>query len=130
MILVTHDIREACRIADRLALVDHGRLIQWGLRRTCERPANDFVRSFFQEAGRSRLIGRRTRDGLGLLAERAAFLEATAAHLDLVGEAILAVLIGVPLGILASRSKAAERSSWAWPTSCRRCPASRSWGSC
>ncbi len=51
-------------------------------------------------------------DFLGLLqAERWALFEATAAHLDLVGEAILiAVLIGVPLGILASRSKAAERS--------------------
>jgi osmoprotectant transport system permease protein len=46
-----------------------------------------------------------------LIAQRGALLEATAAHLDLVGEAIgLAVLIGVPLGILASRSKPAERS--------------------
>ncbi len=43
--------------------------------------------------------------------QRGALLEATAAHLDLVGESIgLAVLIGVPLGILASRSKPAERS--------------------
>ena len=46
-----------------------------------------------------------------LKTERWALVEATAAHLDLVGEAILiAVLIGVPLGILASRSKGAERS--------------------
>jgi osmoprotectant transport system permease protein len=44
-------------------------------------------------------------------AQRRELLEATAAHLDLVGEAILmAVSIGVPLGILASRSKVAERS--------------------
>jgi osmoprotectant transport system permease protein len=43
--------------------------------------------------------------------QRSALIEATAAHLDLVGEAIgLAVLIGVPLGVLASRSKPAERS--------------------
>jgi osmoprotectant transport system permease protein len=43
--------------------------------------------------------------------QKGALLEATAAHLDLVGEAIgLAVLIGVPLGILASRSRPAERS--------------------
>ena len=42
--------------------------------------------------------------------ERRLLLEATAAHLDLVGEAILiATVIGVPLGILASRSKGAER---------------------
>jgi osmoprotectant transport system permease protein len=46
-----------------------------------------------------------------LKGQRWALLEATAAHLDLVGEAILiAVFLGVPLGILASRSKGAERS--------------------
>ncbi|SIO59611.1 osmoprotectant transport system permease protein [Singulisphaera sp. GP187] len=42
--------------------------------------------------------------------ERWQLAEATAAHLDLVMEAlVLAVLIGVPLGILAMRSRAAER---------------------
>ena len=46
-----------------------------------------------------------------LKGQRGALLEATAAHLDLVGEAILiAVALGVPLGILASRSKAGERA--------------------
>ena len=46
-----------------------------------------------------------------LKGQRGALLEATAAHLDLVGEAILiAVALGVPLGILASRSRGAERS--------------------
>jgi osmoprotectant transport system permease protein len=46
-----------------------------------------------------------------LRGQRWALLEATAAHLDLVGEAILiAVALGVPLGILASRSRGAERS--------------------
>jgi osmoprotectant transport system permease protein len=42
--------------------------------------------------------------------QRRALLEATAAHLDLVLEAlVVAVLIGVPLGILAARSRALER---------------------
>jgi osmoprotectant transport system ATP-binding protein len=51
VILVTHDLREACRLADRLALVDHGRLIQVGEPADfLERPSNDFVRSFFQDA--------------------------------------------------------------------------------
>lgn len=51
VIFVTHDIREACRIADRLALVDGGRLIQSGTAADfIERPAGAFVRSFFQEA--------------------------------------------------------------------------------
>ena len=46
-----------------------------------------------------------------LKAERWSLFEATAAHLDLVGEAILlAACIGVPLGIVASRSKPAERT--------------------
>jgi osmoprotectant transport system permease protein len=45
-----------------------------------------------------------------LLSERASLGAATAAHLDLVLEALLlAVAIGVPLGILASRSRPAER---------------------
>ena len=51
VILVTHDLREACRMADRLALVDHGMLIQYGRPADfLERPANEFVRSFFQDA--------------------------------------------------------------------------------
>jgi len=45
-----------------------------------------------------------------LRSQRWPLFEATAAHLDLVGEALLiAVTLGVPLGILASRSRAAER---------------------
>jgi osmoprotectant transport system ATP-binding protein len=51
VVFVTHDIREACRVADRLALVDHGTLIQQGpAAALIEQPANDFVRTFFQEA--------------------------------------------------------------------------------
>jgi osmoprotectant transport system ATP-binding protein len=51
VVFVTHDIREACRIADRLAIVDGGRLIQHGRASDLiERPANDFVRSFFRDA--------------------------------------------------------------------------------
>ncbi len=51
VILVTHDLREACRIADRLALMDHGRLVQSGRAiDLMQRPANEFVRAFFAEA--------------------------------------------------------------------------------
>lgn len=51
VILVTHDLREACRMADRLALVAHGRLVQVGEPADfLERPADDFVRSFFRDA--------------------------------------------------------------------------------
>jgi osmoprotectant transport system ATP-binding protein len=51
VILVTHDLREACRMADRLALVAHGRLIQFGEPADfLDRPADEFVRSFFRDA--------------------------------------------------------------------------------
>jgi osmoprotectant transport system ATP-binding protein len=51
VVFVTHDIREACRVADRLALMDRGRLVQHGTAgELLEHPADDFVRAFFQEA--------------------------------------------------------------------------------
>ncbi len=51
VILVTHDVREAARMADRIALMDSGRVVQEGL--TAEvlaNPANDFARAFFADA--------------------------------------------------------------------------------
>jgi osmoprotectant transport system ATP-binding protein len=51
VVVVTHDIREACRLGDRLALMDHGRLVQWGTAaELVGNPADDFVRDFFREA--------------------------------------------------------------------------------
>jgi osmoprotectant transport system ATP-binding protein len=50
VVLVTHDIREACRMADRIALLDQGQVVQEGTsRELLERPASDFVRQFLQE---------------------------------------------------------------------------------
>ncbi len=49
VILVTHDLSEALKLAQRLTVLDRGRVIQHG---TCaevlENPANDFVRGFFR----------------------------------------------------------------------------------
>ena len=51
VILVTHDLREACRMADRLAVVDGGMLIQMGQPQDLiDHPATEFVRSFFADA--------------------------------------------------------------------------------
>ena len=59
VILVTHDLREACRMADRLALVDKGRLVQIGPPSAfLHDPASDFVRSFFRDAEAVEPIGR------------------------------------------------------------------------
>jgi osmoprotectant transport system ATP-binding protein len=50
IILVTHDLREAVKLAQRLVILDRGRVVQHG---PCEEvlraPANDFARGFFQE---------------------------------------------------------------------------------
>ena len=51
VILVTHDIREAARMADRIALMDAGRVVQEGATASVlAGPANEFARSFFADA--------------------------------------------------------------------------------
>ena len=51
VVLVTHDLREACRLGDRLALLHQGRLLQDGPAAAFLRdPANDYVREFFRDA--------------------------------------------------------------------------------
>ncbi|WP_437608312.1 ABC transporter ATP-binding protein [Erwinia sp. V71] len=53
IVLVTHDIDEALALADKLVLLDHGRVIQQGApAELLTRPASEFVRDFF---GRSEL---------------------------------------------------------------------------
>ena len=48
IVLVTHDIDEALKLATRIVLLDHGRIVQSGtpLQMLCE-PASDFVLDFF-----------------------------------------------------------------------------------
>jgi osmoprotectant transport system ATP-binding protein len=51
VLLVTHDMREAFLLADRVAVVDRGRVRQAGTKADLvERPADDFVREFVSEA--------------------------------------------------------------------------------
>jgi len=51
VVLVTHDVREAARIADRIALMDAGRIVQVGdAQLVLANPANDFARAFFADA--------------------------------------------------------------------------------
>lgn len=48
VVLVTHDIDEALELADRIALLDEGRVVQQGTPlQLLTEPANDFVRDFF-----------------------------------------------------------------------------------
>jgi osmoprotectant transport system ATP-binding protein len=47
VVFVTHDVPEALRLADRIAVLDQGQLRQIGTpREIVEQPADDFVREF------------------------------------------------------------------------------------
>jgi osmoprotectant transport system ATP-binding protein len=49
MILVTHDVFEACEIGDRICLMDKGKIVQVGTaKELIFSPQNEFVHDFFQ----------------------------------------------------------------------------------
>ncbi len=48
IVFITHDLDEAMRIGDRIAIMQAGRIVQIGTpEEIVQRPANDYVRSFF-----------------------------------------------------------------------------------
>lgn len=50
MVLVTHDVAEACELGDRICLMDKGNVQQLGTpKELLFAPANEFVRAFFNE---------------------------------------------------------------------------------
>ncbi|MEU8030225.1 glycine betaine/L-proline ABC transporter ATP-binding protein [Streptomyces sp. NPDC049099] len=57
IVFITHDLNEAMRLGDRVAVMRDGRIVQTG---TAEdillRPANDYVASFIQDVDRSRVL--------------------------------------------------------------------------
>jgi len=82
IVLVTHDIDEALTLADRIVLLDQGKIIQQGSpHHLLTQPANDFVRHFF---GQNDI-------GIKLLALRAAGERAHKGE-RLEGEGILATI--------------------------------------
>ncbi|MET9438202.1 betaine/proline/choline family ABC transporter ATP-binding protein [Streptomyces sp. NPDC006551] len=57
IVFITHDLNEAMRLGDRIAVMRDGRIVQLG---TAEdilvRPADDYVTSFIQDVDRSRVL--------------------------------------------------------------------------
>ncbi|MEV8543951.1 glycine betaine/L-proline ABC transporter ATP-binding protein [Streptomyces sp. NPDC051572] len=57
IVFITHDLNEAMRLGDRIAVMRDGRIVQTG---TAEdilvRPADDYVSSFIQDVDRSRVL--------------------------------------------------------------------------
>jgi len=63
VIMVTHDLDEAIRLADRIAIMEMGRLVQYDTPETIlSRPANKFVHDF---VGTDRALKRLSRIGIG-----------------------------------------------------------------
>ena len=57
IVFITHDIMEACRIADRIALMRHGRIIQIGTpAEVLLNPADDYVAEFTADVALARVI--------------------------------------------------------------------------
>jgi osmoprotectant transport system ATP-binding protein len=61
IVFVTHDIEEALRLATNIAILERGRLAQWGVPiDIVERPASQFVRDFVGgDGGSLKLLGLR-----------------------------------------------------------------------
>lgn len=54
IVFVTHDMNEALKLGDRIAVMNKGRIVQCDTpEQICSHPANDFVRRFFTSSGRT-----------------------------------------------------------------------------
>ncbi|WP_369198191.1 quaternary amine ABC transporter ATP-binding protein [Streptomyces djakartensis] len=57
IVFITHDLNEAMRLGDRIAVMRDGRIVQNGTAQDILlRPANDYVASFTQDVDRSRVL--------------------------------------------------------------------------
>ncbi|WP_424215891.1 quaternary amine ABC transporter ATP-binding protein (plasmid) [Streptomyces sp. BI20] len=93
MVFITHDLSEALRLGDRIALMRDGRIVQLGTpEEIVSTPADDYVRDFVRDVPRERVLTVRTamRPAAPGEADRGAALAPTAT----VAEAIEAVARG------------------------------------
>src|SRR5690606_12650807 len=57
IVFITHDLNEAMRLGDRIAVMKDGEIVQIGTaEEILDQPANDYVAAFIQDVDRSRVI--------------------------------------------------------------------------
>ncbi|MEG0473393.1 MAG: glycine betaine/L-proline ABC transporter ATP-binding protein, partial [Solibacillus sp.] len=57
IIFITHDLNEALRIGDRIAIMKDGKIIQIGTgEEILTNPANDYIRTFLEDVDRSKVL--------------------------------------------------------------------------
>lgn len=61
MVFITHDLQEALKLGDRIALMRDGRVVQLGTpEEIVGAPADDYVRAFVQDVPREQVLTVRT----------------------------------------------------------------------
>jgi len=89
IVFITHDFDEAIRLADRIAIMKEGRIVQIATaEEMISNPADDYVRQFTRNAPRDRVISVRAIAAPGTASDPAGSLRATTR----IGEAAPAVL--------------------------------------
>ena len=57
IVFITHDLNEALKLGDRIAIMRDGEIIQEGTPdQIVTQPANDYVKEFVQDVSRSKVI--------------------------------------------------------------------------
>jgi len=103
-VFITHDIAEAIKLGDRIAIMRDGQIVQIGTpEEIVLKPADDYVRKFVENASRLQVVRSRTvaRPGLGVAESASAGEVLARARCE--GQSVAYVLdnLGRPLGTLA-----------------------------
>ena len=111
IVFITHDIMEACRLADRIALMRSGRIIQIGTpAEILLNPADDYVADFTAEVALARAIKVVDLATLGPALSEAPAIAAEApieAALLMIADGCRSMTVtrgGVPIGVLAAET--------------------------
>ena len=123
IVFITHDFDEAVRLADRIAIMEGGRIVQVGTaEELIQAPASDYVAAFTAEAPRAKILSARAvmRAASGdeafagevpagaRVSEVAALIEGTAAPFAVVdgGRVVGAIDRAIVMGVLVGRQAA------------------------